>query len=136
VDAILDKISFVIRFMAMFTVLTGVLVLVSALAAGRYQRIQESVLLRTLGASREQILKILLVEYIALGFLAALTGILLAVVAAWVLMRFVFHTPFALEWESVLIPFVLVTGITVLTGFLMSRGILSQSPLSILRTEV
>jgi putative ABC transport system permease protein len=136
VDAILDKISFVIRFMAMFTVLTGVLVLVSALAAGRYQRIQESVLLRTLGASRGQILKILLVEYIALGFLAALTGILLAVVAAWVLMRFVFHTPFALDWESVLTPFVLVPGITVLTGFLMSRGILNQSPLSILRTEV
>jgi putative ABC transport system permease protein len=62
VDSILGKISFVIRFMAMFTVLTGLLVLVSALAAGRYQRIQESVLLRTIGAWRSQILKILLAE--------------------------------------------------------------------------
>lgn len=136
VDAILGKISFVIRFMAMFTVLTGLLVLVSALAAGRYQRLQESVLLRTLGASRGQILKILLVEYAGLGFLAALTGILLAVAAAWALTRFVFHAPFALEWESVLIPLLLVPGITVTVGFLMSRGILNQSPLSILRTEV
>jgi len=136
VDAILGKISFVIRFMAMFTVLTGLLVLVSALAAGRYQRVQESVLLRTLGASRGQIFKILLVEYLALGFLAALTGILLAVVAAWSLMRFVFHTPFAAEWESVLIPLVLAPGITAVAGFLMSRGILSQSPLSILRAEM
>jgi putative ABC transport system permease protein len=136
VDAILGKISFVIRFMAMFTVLTGLLVLVSALAAGRYQRVQESVLLRTLGASRGQILKILLVEYLALGFLAALTGILLAVIAAWALMRFVFHTPFAAEWESVLIPLVLAPGITAVAGFLMSRGILSQSPLSILRAEM
>jgi putative ABC transport system permease protein len=136
VDAILGKISFVIRFMAMFTVLTGLLVLVSALAAGRYQRIQESVLLRTLGASRGQILKILLVEYLTLGFLAALAGILLAVIATSILMRFVFHTPFALEWESGLIPLVLVPGITAVAGFLMSRGILSQSPLTILRTEV
>ena len=135
VDAILSKISFVIRFMAMFTVLTGLLVLVSALAAGRYQRIQESVLLRTLGAARGQILKILLIEYAALGFLAALTGILLAVVAAWAMTRFVFHTPFALEWESVLVPLFLVPAVTVTVGFLMSRGILSQSPLSILRTE-
>jgi putative ABC transport system permease protein len=136
VDAILTKISFVIRFMALFTVLTGLLVLISALAAGRYQRLQESVLLRTLGASRGQILRILLVEYFALGFLAALTGILLAVIAAWVLTRFVFHSPFVLEWESVLISLVLVTGLTVTVGFLMSLGILNQSPLKILRTEV
>jgi putative ABC transport system permease protein len=136
VDAILGKISFVIRFMAMFTVLTGLLVLVSALAAGRYQRIQESVLLRTLGASRAQILKILLAEYFTLGFLAALTGVLLAVIATWVLMKFVFHAPFALAWESVLVPLVLVPGITVTVGFLMSRGILNRSPLSVLRTEV
>jgi len=136
VDAILSKISFVIRFMAMFTVLTGLLVLVSALAAGRYQRIQESVLLRTLGASRGQILGILLVEYVSLGFLAALTGILLALIAAWALTRFVFHSPFALELDSVLIPLLLVPGFTVLVGFLMSLGILNQSPLTILRTEV
>jgi putative ABC transport system permease protein len=136
VDAILGKISFVIRFMALFTVLTGLLVLVSALAAGRYQRIQESVLLRTLGASRGQILKILLVEYFALGFLAALTGILLAVIAAWTLTHFVFHLPFALEWEAVLISLLLVAGLTITVGFLMSLGILNQSPLNILRTEV
>jgi putative ABC transport system permease protein len=136
VDAILRKISFVIRFMAMFTVLTGLLVLVSALAAGRYQRVQESVLLRTLGASRGQIFKILLVEYLALGFLAALTGVLLALIAAWALMRFVFHTPFAWEWESILIPLLLAPGITAAAGFLMSRGILSQSPLTILRAEM
>src|SRR5882724_11654280 len=136
VDAILGKISFVIRFMAMFTVLTGLLVLVSALAAGRYQRIQESVLLRTLGASRGQILKILLVEYASLGFLSALTGILLAVAAAWALTRFVFHSPFALELDSILISLLLVPGFTVLVGFLMSLGILNQSPLTILRTEV
>jgi putative ABC transport system permease protein len=104
--------------------------------AGRYQRLQESVLLRTLGATRGQILEILLVAYAALGFLAALTGILLAVAAAWVLMRWVFHAPFALEWASVLIPLVLVPGITVTVGFLMTHGILKQSPLSVLRTEV
>jgi len=64
VQSILKKISFVIRFLAMFTVLTGLLVLVTALLGGRYQRVQESVLLRTLGASRGQICKIRLVSRI------------------------------------------------------------------------
>jgi putative ABC transport system permease protein len=135
VDAILGKISFVIRFLAMFTVLTGLVVLVTALLSGRYQRARESVLLRTLGASRGQVLKILLVEYFSLGLLAALTGILLAVLAAWALAEFVFHTSFAPEPGSLLVALLVVPGITVLTGFLMSRGVLNQSPLVILRAE-
>jgi putative ABC transport system permease protein len=44
VDGILGRISFVIRFMAMFTVLTGLFVLVRALVTGLYKRIQESLL--------------------------------------------------------------------------------------------
>ncbi|MDB6020916.1 MAG: permease [Pedosphaera sp.] len=133
VDSILGKISFVVRFMAMFTVLTGLLVLVGALLTGRYQRIQESILLRTLGASRKQILRILFVEYFSLGLLAALTGILLAVVAAWALCHFVFHIHFALEMLPLVIALVSVSGLTVFTGLLMSRGILNQPPLAILR---
>jgi putative ABC transport system permease protein len=135
VDAILGKISFVIRFLAMFTVLTGLLVLVTALLTGRYQRIQESVLLRTLGASRGQIFRILLVEYFSLGLLAALTGIVLAVLAAGALAKFVFHTPYAPELLPLLVGLLIVPAITVVTGFLMSRGVLNHPPLAILRAE-
>lgn len=132
-DSILGKISFVVRFMAMFTVLTGLLVLAGALLTGRYQRIQESILLRTLGASRKQVLRILLVEYFSLGVLAALTGILLALVAAWALCRFVFHIHFEPAFAPLLIALVSVPGLTMLTGLLMSRGVLNQPPLAILR---
>jgi putative ABC transport system permease protein len=135
VDSILGKISFVVSFMAMFTVLTGLLVLVSALVTGRYQRVRESVLLRTLGASRGQILKILVVEYFALGFLAALTGILLAILAAWALAAFVFKVSFAVAVLPLLIALLGVPAITVVTGLLISRGILNHPPLAILRAE-
>ena len=90
--------------MEKFTVLTGLLVLVAAVSAGRYQRIQESVLLRTLGASRAQISRILAVEYLSLGLLAALTGVLLAALAAWTLSKFVFHVHFGLELSPLLVP--------------------------------
>jgi putative ABC transport system permease protein len=133
VDAIIEKISFVVRFMAMFTVLTGLLVLIGALLTGRYQRIQESILLRTLGASQKQILRILLVEYLTLGLLAALTGILLALAAAWALCHFVFEVHFVVEMRPLIVAFVAVPGLTVGTGMLMSRGILKEPPLAILR---
>ncbi len=135
-DSILDRISFVVRFMALFTVATGLLVLVGALLTGRYQRIRESVLLRTLGASRGQILKILFVEYLALGLLAALTGIFLAVIGAGALARFVFHVRFAPQATPLIVAALAVPGLTVLTGMLMSRGVLNHPPLSIIRSEL
>jgi putative ABC transport system permease protein len=134
-DSILGKISFVVRFMAMFTVLTGLLVLVGALMTGRYQRMQESILLRTLGASRQQVFRVLLVEYLALGVLAALTGILLATGAAWALSAFVFKMPFVPPIFPLLGALVLVPALTMVTGFLMSRGVLNHPPLAILRAE-
>jgi putative ABC transport system permease protein len=136
VDSILSKISFVVRFMAMFTVLTGLLVLFGALITGRYQRVRESVLLRTLGASRRQILNILIVEYFALGLLSALTGILLAILAAWSLSALVFKVPFAITWIPLLIALAVVPALTVVTGLLISRGILNHPPLAILRSEI
>ena len=95
VDAIVGKVSFVIRFMALFTVVTGILVMAGALVSSHFQRVRESILLRTLGASRAQIWRILAVEYLALGLLAALTGLLLALAAVWALAAFVFQAHFA-----------------------------------------
>jgi putative ABC transport system permease protein len=133
-DSIISKISYVVRFMAMFTVLTGLMVLIGALLTGRYQRIQESILLRTLGASQKQILRILLVEYLALGVLAALTGIVLSLAAAWALCRFIFEMHFVIELLPLLVALFAVPTLTVITGMLMSRGILRQPPLAILRS--
>jgi putative ABC transport system permease protein len=134
-DSIITKISFVVRFMAMFTVLTGLLVLVGALITGRFQRIQESILLRTLGASRGQVFRVLLVEYLVLGLLAALTGVLLATVAAWALSVFVFKASFVPPLVPQLVALVAVPALTVATGLLMSRGVLNHPPLAILRDE-
>ena len=98
VDAIVGKITFVIRFMALFTVATGVLVMAGALAGSHFQRVRESILLRTLGASRGQIRRILAVEYLALGLLAAVAGLALALAAVWALAAFVFQARFAPPW--------------------------------------
>jgi len=110
VDSILRKVSFVIRFMALFTLGTGLIVLLASILAGRFQRLQESVLLRTLGASRKQILRIQMVEYFSLGALAAVTGIILAVAASWALTVFVFKVPFSFSVMPLLAALATVCG--------------------------
>jgi putative ABC transport system permease protein len=134
-DAIVEKVFFVIRFMALFTVLTGILVLASALVTGHFQRVRESVLLRTLGASGGQVFGILLVEYVGIGVVAALTGVILALGGAWALAQFVFHVRFAPEAAPVVLALVIVPVLTGGIGLLMSRGILKRPPLEMLRAE-
>jgi putative ABC transport system permease protein len=126
---------FVIRVMALFIVLTGILVLVSALVTGHFQRVRESVLLRTLGASGRQVFGVLLVEYVGLGVVAALTGVILAVGGAWALARFVFHVRFAPDVAPVVLALIIVPALTGGIGLLMSRGILKTPPLEMLRAE-
>ena len=101
VDAVLDNVTFVIRTMALFSVITGLVVLVGAVISSRYQRLRESVLLRTLGASRSQIRKIMAIEYLFLGVFAALTGLILALVSSWALSYFLFETEFVMEIQPV-----------------------------------
>lgn len=132
---IITKVSFVIRFMAGFSIITGLLVLASSVIISRYQRIQESVLLRTLGASRRQILLITLVEYAFLGALAAGAGIGLAAGAGWALAAFVFQVSFAVALPSLLGLAAVVTAITAALGLLNSREVLRRPPLEVLRGE-
>ena len=135
INDILAKIAFVVRFMAAFSILTGLLVLSSSVVISRYQRVRESVLLRTLGASRRQIMLITLAEYGLLGLLAALAGIILAVLAAWALAIWVFEASFGPALLPLLGLAALVTGLTAGIGLLNSRDVLRRSPLEVLRAE-
>ncbi|MEJ7769780.1 MAG: FtsX-like permease family protein [Chitinophagaceae bacterium] len=134
-DEILEKISFVIRFMAAFSIVTGIIVLIASVLISKYQRIQESVLLRTLGASRKQIFFITALEYFFLGALAALTGILLSLAGSWALARYSFETSFLPQFTPVAILFITICFLTVMIGLANSRGILNKPPLEILRQE-
>ena len=134
-DDVLTRIGFVLRFMAFFTVLTGLLVLAGSILNGRWQRVQESILLRTLGASRVQIRQILLAEYAALGLLSALMASGLAVAGSWALARFAFNASYSISLVPLVITVALVPALTAVVGLLTSRGIADQPPLEILRRE-
>jgi putative ABC transport system permease protein len=133
--SILDRISFVIRFMALFCIVTGILVLIASVAASRYQRLRESILLRTLGASTKQIIAILNIENIFLGAMASLTGACLALVVSWLVARYMFEIPYIPAWYSIPVAFLVVTAFTTLFGSIGSRGAVRKPPLEVLRAE-
>jgi len=135
VQSILGRISFIIRFMALFSILTGLIVLTAAVITTRFQRAKESVLLRTLGAATGQIRTIIGVEYVLLGVLSAMTGVLLAILSTWALSYFVFDVVFVPDFGGLALIAAGIAAITGLLGVANSRGIATRSPLEILRTE-
>src|SRR5690606_38331992 len=136
IEELLGKISWLINFMAFFSILTGIIVLLGAVRTSKYQRIKESVLLRTLGAKSRQIFKILALEYFFMGMLGAFSGILLSLLGSQLLGWLLFDTPFVPSW----IPFlVLLPGIVILVlaiGLSNSIGVIKSPPLEVLRKEV
>ena len=133
VQRIVSKVSAAMRFMALFSLAMGIPVLFSAVAATRRERIREGVLLKTLGASRGQIIRILLAEYTLLGLLGSLTGLLLAIGGGWAVTHYVFEA----SYSPALLPALAIAGLmlflTVSIGLLAGRDVFKETPMSALR---
>jgi putative ABC transport system permease protein len=133
VGDIVRRVSVAIRFLAIFSLAMGVPVLFSAVAATRRDRVREGVLLKTLGATRSQIGRILLAEYALLGVLGSLTGMVLSFGGAWALLRFVFERPF----DPAAGPALSIAGamivLTVSIGLLSGRDVFRETPMAALR---
>ena len=133
VDRIVSKASLAIRFMALFSLAVAIPVLFSAVSATRRARIREGVLLKTLGATRGQIARILLAEYSLLGVLGGLTGMLLSLAGGWAVVRYIFKTPFAPPIMPVAGIAVAIVALTLLIGLLAGRDVFKETPVTALR---
>lgn len=133
VSDVLDKVTSAIRFMAIVCLGFGIPVLFSAVAATRRERLREGVLLKTLGATRQQVGRIMLVEYALLGALGSAAGVLLSVAGAWLLMKFVFESTFTPAIVPVLLVAAAMTGVAIVIGLATGREVFRSTPMAALR---
>ncbi len=133
IDVLLTRVALAIRFMALFAIASGLLILIGALATSRYQRARESVLLRTLGAPAGLVRRVLATEYFALGALAGCVGSILAAGVGWAVLWGVFSlssTVPILDLCAVSLATALATAVI---GLTYGREALRQTPLAGLR---
>jgi putative ABC transport system permease protein len=135
VGAVLADIAVAVRVVALFTLGTGVVVMVGALAATRSQRLYESVVLRTLGATRGVVARAFAVEYGLLGATAGIGGGLLATVLAWIVVRWVLEAPWSFDPLAVVLGVAATVVLALGVGFLTTFRLLGEKPLPVLRRE-
>jgi putative ABC transport system permease protein len=119
--------------MALFSIAAGLVVLVGAIATSRFQRMRESALLKTLGASRAQVARIVATEYCAIGLVGALAGMLLAGAAGWALTRFLFEVPFRLPAVPLAALGLGAAVATTAVGLANSVRVFRSTPLAVIR---
>jgi putative ABC transport system permease protein len=132
---VLDRLSLAIRTVALFCLIAGALVMAAALAATRYRRLYEAVILKALGATRALIARSFAAEYAMLGCVAGVIGIVLASAFSWAILHFILELPWSLEPSLLALGFINTVLLTLLVGFLSTFRILGQPPLSVLRQE-
>ncbi|MDQ8187538.1 FtsX-like permease family protein [Pelagicoccus sp. SDUM812002] len=132
---IFDKISFVIRFMASFTIVTGLIALMASVITSRYQRSRESALLRTIGASAKQIRGIMGVEYALVGIIAGIAGVGLSLLSGWAVTKYALKVELFIPWGVTFATVAIVAAMTLITGMLNSLGIAKQSPMESIRSD-
>lgn len=135
IGRILDRVAVAVRFLALFSLAMAVPVLISAVAGSRRERVREGVLLKTLGATRAQVARVMLAEYTALGVLGSATGLLLAYLAGWAITRFIFDTGFTPAVAPSLGIAALMTGVTVAIGLLAGREVFRETAMAALRSD-
>jgi putative ABC transport system permease protein len=135
INRLFDKLGMVVRFLAMFSIVTGLVVLAGAVINSKFVRMKENVLLRTIGARTRHITNITLIEYTYLGIFSALTGMILSVGGGWLLTRLFFDIAFAFDWIELIIIAVAVVVLTVAIGWWNSRAVINTPPLQVLRKE-
>jgi putative ABC transport system permease protein len=133
ITSVLGKVTTAIRFLALISLTLGIPVLFSAVSATRRERLREGVLLKTLGATRRQIGRIMLAEYMLLGALGATAGGVLSTLAGWALMHWIFKSPFSPAIAPTAVVACAMIGLSVTIGLLTGRDVFAQTPMAALR---
>ncbi len=139
IEAILEQVrqvvsqaSRAVEFVFLFTLLSGVIVMLAAVNASREERLRESAMLRAFGAERGTVLQGLASEFVTLGALSGLLAAVTASATGWVLAERVF------EFTYTGSPWIWVFGLVGgaggvgLIGLLATRRVLDQPPMGVL----
>ena len=114
-------------------VVLAIPVLFGAVAATRRERLNEAVLLKVLGATRRQVGRMLVTEYLVVGTLGSMAGMVLSVLAAWSITHFIFRIPFVGALVPALGIAALMIGVVVSIGFITGREVFASTPMAALR---
>ncbi|HYW63675.1 MAG TPA: FtsX-like permease family protein, partial [Bradyrhizobium sp.] len=133
IGTVVTNLVLAIRGASAVTLISAILVLGGALAAGHRHRVYDAVILKTLGATRIRLLGAYALEYLMIGLATAVFGVLAGSVAAWLIVTRLMTLSFVWQAGSALGVVAAALVVTVGLGLAGTLVALSQKPATVLR---
>jgi putative ABC transport system permease protein len=133
VGQIVTNLVLAIRVASGVTLVAAVLVLGGALAAGHRHRVYDAVILKTLGATRRQLITAYVIEYLLLGLATVVFGVAAGSIAAWRVVADIMTLPFGWEGGPAIAASLVALAITLLFGLVGTFAALGRKPAAVLR---
>ena len=132
---LLAQLAWAIQGMAFVSLVSGAVVMVTAMSSTRYRRVYESAILKAIGGTRQRILQSFAIEFALIGSLAGLLGVSLASALSWAILYFFLDLTWI--WHPMVLGMGLFAtiGLAMIVGFLSTFRILGMPPLAVLRQE-
>lgn len=134
IESVIHQITFVVRFLAAFSILAGLMILASSVASSRFRRMRETVVLKTLGATRLRIIGVYSIEFTVLGLLAGAVGVTFANLLTRVLLHRL-DVAFSFDPTAASVTLLGTAALAVATGWIAGYRVLGLRPLEVLREE-
>src|SRR5690606_5578966 len=135
INSLVGNLMLGIRAASSIALIASVLVLASALAAGRRSRIYDAVVLKTLGATRGRLIQAFAIEYAVLGLAVALFAIIAGSIAAWAILSFIMDLQFAFAAAPAIAAILVALVLTVGFGLIGTVRVLGHKPARVLREQ-
>jgi putative ABC transport system permease protein len=133
IGTVITNLVLAIRGASAITLISAMLVLGGALAAGHRHRVYDAVILKTLGATRARLLGAYGLEYLMIGLATAVFGVIAGSVAAWLIVTRLMTLSFVWQAGSAAIVVAAALFVTVGLGLLGTLLALNQKPAAVLR---
>jgi putative ABC transport system permease protein len=133
IGTVVTNLVLAIRGASAVTLISAILVLGGALAAGHRHRVYDAVILKTLGATRARLLGAYALEYLMIGFATAVFGVIAGSVAAWLIVTRLMTLSFV--WQAGSAAGVVAAALIVTVGLGLAGTLLAlnQKPATVLR---
>jgi putative ABC transport system permease protein len=134
VRGIMNKMTYAVEYVFIFSLFAGLAVLYAALVATREERVREATLLRVLGASNRQVVMAGLAEFACIGLLAAAVATLAASALAYYVSAFILNIPYQFNLPLALVAMGCASILVPLAAWIGMRGFLQQPPRQLLQS--
>ncbi len=133
--SVVQRITQVVRFFSAFSILAGLLIVISSVYATRLARVQEAAYYKVLGATGGWVTAVFALENVLLGLLSAALALLMAQVAAWAIMTWLFELEYRFLPDASVAMIAITIAAVMLVGMVASIGILRSRPINFLRLQ-